>query len=368
MALEDIEKLKARLEKDPSSKLFVPLAEEYRKAGMYDEAIEVLLKELEKQPGYTTARVSLGKIYLERGQTEKARGEFEKVVAAVPDNLFAQKKLAEIYISTGDSERAVTCLRKVLEINSRDDEARQTLESLTGSDRKSPDEGLAEEQVMEAFEAGPVEMSAEAFAETLEAEEVVAGGEGEQPFYVEPETVETFEVPEAGRSEDVTEDISEDIEVAGTIGSADFEEYRQFGEIVTEETQEPAGDDSTMFAMPDEVRTEEPFAGLPEDSAFSFDDMLDGLTDSAGKPASSEVDVLLREADGYIDAGQYMKAVEIFSGVLDTDPDNSKVRQRVEELKYYLKMIGKDTASLVGRLEGFYEGLRNRRDEFFGSS
>ncbi|MEC4685137.1 MAG: tetratricopeptide repeat protein [Nitrospirota bacterium] len=325
MALEDIEKLKARLEKDPSSKLFVPLAEEYRKAGMYDEAIEVLLEELHKQPAYTTARVSLGKIYLERGQTEKARGEFEKVIAAVPDNLFAQKKLAEIYNSAGDTEKAAVCLRKVLEINPHDDEARQTLEILTGSARKSPEE---------------------------------------QPFYVEPEPVETFEVPDTGRSEDV----SEDIEVAGTIGAAGFEEYRQFGEIVTEEVQETAGDDSPMFAMPDEVKSEEPFAGITDDSAFSFDDMLDGLTDSAGKPASSEVDALLREADGYIDAGRYMKAVEIFQGVLDTDPDNSKVRQRVEELKYYLKMIGKDTGSLVGRLEGFYEGLRNRGDEFFGSS
>lgn len=339
MALEDIEKLKARLEKDPSSKLFVPLAEEYRKAGMYDEAIEVLLEELHKQPAYTTARVSLGKIYLERGQTEKARGEFEKVIAAVPDNLFAQKKLAEIYNSAGDTEKAVVCLRKVLEINPRDEEAKQTLEILTGSARKSPEEGVMEQEVVE-------------------------GAAEEQPFYIEPEPVETIEVPDTGRSEDV----SEDIEVAGTIGAADFEEYRQFGEIVAEEVQETAGDDSPMFAMPDEVKSEEPFAGIADDSAFSFDDMLDGLTDSAGKPASSEVDALLREADGYIDAGQYMKAVEIFQGVLDTDPDNSKVRQRVEELKYYLKMIGKDTGSLVGRLEGFYEGLRNRGNEFFGSS
>ncbi len=364
MALEDIEKLKARLEKDPSSKLFVPLAEEYRKAGMYDEAIEVLLEELHKQPAYTTARVSLGKIYLERGQTEKARGEFEKVIAAVPDNLFAQKKLAEIYNSAGDTEKAVVCLRKVLEINPRDEEAKQTLEILTGSARKSPESGVMEQEAAQAYESGPAGMSAEEVAETVEAEEVVEGAAEEQPFYIEPEPVETIEVPDTGRSEDV----SEDIEVAGTIGAADFEEYRQFGEIVAEEAQETAGDDSPMFAMPDEVKSEEPFAGIADDSAFSFDDMLDGLTDSAGKPASSEVDAFLREADGYIDAGQYMKAVEIFQGVLDTDPDNSKVRQRVEELKYYLKMIGKDTGSLVGRLEGFYEGLRNRGNEFFGSS
>lgn len=358
MALEDIEKLKTRLEKDPHSKLFVPLAEEYRKAGMYDEAIEVLLKELQKQPAYTTARVSLGKIYLETGQTEMARGEFEKVIAAVPDNLFAQKKLAEIYNSIGDTERAVVCLRKVLEINPRDEEAKETLEILTDSVQKSP-EGDTEQEV----ESVPAEMSAEGFKETVEAEELEDSAEG-QPFCLDLEPVETIEFPDVGRSED----ISENIEVAETIEPADFEEYKQFGELVAEEIHETARNDSPMFAMPDEVKSEEPFAGMADDSAFSFDDMLEGLTGSSGKPAPSDVDALLIKADGYIDAGQYMKAVEIFQGVLDTDPDNSKVRQRVEELKYYLKMIGKDTGSLVGRLEGFCEGLRNRGNEFFGSS
>jgi len=347
MALEDIEKLKARLEKDPSSKLFVPLAEEYRKAGMYDEAIEVLLKELQKQPSYTTARVSLGKIYLETGQTAEARGEFEKVVAAVPDNLFAQKKLAEIYNSTGDTEKAVVCLQKVLEINPRDEEARETLEALTGAVRKPPEEG--------ALETGSVEISAEA------VEAVEEGRAEEHPFYIEPEAVETIEFPDAGMSEYA----SEDIELAETSGD---EEYRRFSESEAEEAHGTAGADSSMFAMPDEVRPEEPFTGISDDSAFNFDDMLDGLTDAAGKPDSSEVDALLKEADGFIDAGQYMKAVDIYSGVLDTDPDNKRVRQRVEELKYYLKMIGKDTGSLIGRLEAFYEGLKNRRDEFFGSS
>ncbi|MEK7789333.1 MAG: hypothetical protein AAB283_05390, partial [Planctomycetota bacterium] len=61
MALEDIEKLKEKLKKDPNSKLFVPLAEEYRKKGMLDEAISVLMTGITSQPGYTSARVSLGK-------------------------------------------------------------------------------------------------------------------------------------------------------------------------------------------------------------------------------------------------------------------------------------------------------------------
>jgi hypothetical protein len=50
MAIDDIERLKEKIDKDPDSKLFVPLAEEYKKAGMFDEAIDVLTICLERQP------------------------------------------------------------------------------------------------------------------------------------------------------------------------------------------------------------------------------------------------------------------------------------------------------------------------------
>ena len=101
MSSKDIEKLKERVDKDPNSKLFVPLAEEYRKEGLVEEAIKVLQDGLERQPGYMSARVALGKIYLEKGMPQEARGEFENVIKAIPDNLYAHKKLAEIYRDTG---------------------------------------------------------------------------------------------------------------------------------------------------------------------------------------------------------------------------------------------------------------------------
>ena len=107
MAIEDIERLKEKLDKDPNSKLFVPLAEEYKKAGMLDEAIDVLTKGLESQPAYLSARVSLGKIYIEKGMLDEARTEFEKVISVIPDNLYAHKKLAEIYKDRGQKEEAI---------------------------------------------------------------------------------------------------------------------------------------------------------------------------------------------------------------------------------------------------------------------
>ena len=127
MSSEEIERLREKIEKDPNSKLFVPLAEEYKKAGMYDEAIDALIKGLEKQPSYLSARVSLGKIYVERGMLADALAEFEKVIAAIPENLYAHKKLAEIYRELGDKDKAIKEFRTVLKLNPLDEWAATSL-------------------------------------------------------------------------------------------------------------------------------------------------------------------------------------------------------------------------------------------------
>ncbi|MFA6054815.1 MAG: tetratricopeptide repeat protein, partial [Thermodesulfovibrionales bacterium] len=140
MALEDIERLKEKISRDPNSKLFVPLAEEYKKAGMLDEAIEVLTGGLENQPGYLSARVSLGKIFIDRGMPLEARTEFEKVIAAIPDNLYAHKKLAEIYKELGDKDKATKELRTVLKLNPLDDWAAASLSEIEQQPATPPEE------------------------------------------------------------------------------------------------------------------------------------------------------------------------------------------------------------------------------------
>jgi tetratricopeptide (TPR) repeat protein len=127
MALEEIERLKEKVNKDPNSKLFVPLAEEYKKIGMIGEAIETLMNGLERHPSYMSAHVSLGKIYLDKGKLDEASSEFEKVVSAIPDNLYAHKKLAEIYGALGMMEEATEEFKIVLKLNPLDWDAEKNL-------------------------------------------------------------------------------------------------------------------------------------------------------------------------------------------------------------------------------------------------
>ena len=145
MTNEDFEKLKKKVEKDPGSKLVVPLADEYKKRGLPDDAVEVLLKTMERLPDYPAARVALGKIYIDKGMLAEAREEFEKVVKLTPDNLLAHKRLAEIYKKQGEDDRAVEQCVIVLGLNPDDEEAQKALQELRPEmSDTAPEEGEAE--------------------------------------------------------------------------------------------------------------------------------------------------------------------------------------------------------------------------------
>jgi tetratricopeptide (TPR) repeat protein len=92
-----IDELRRRVEKDPASIAFAQLAEEYRRAGDYDEAIRVSRTGLAQHPGYLSARVTLGRALLEIHQLEEAEIELEQVVRAAPDNLAAIRALADLH-------------------------------------------------------------------------------------------------------------------------------------------------------------------------------------------------------------------------------------------------------------------------------
>jgi tetratricopeptide (TPR) repeat protein len=118
----DIAGLTERISKDPKSKLFVPLAEEYRKTGDIEMAIYVLMEGLKNNPDYVTAQSSLGKFLLINGDLAGAQAEFEKVVTAVPDNLMAQRKLGDIYIIQNRPQDALVNYKKVFAFNPKDEE------------------------------------------------------------------------------------------------------------------------------------------------------------------------------------------------------------------------------------------------------
>jgi tetratricopeptide (TPR) repeat protein len=368
MSLKEIEKLREKVEKDPNSKLFVPLAEEYRKEGMLDEAVDVLLKGIESQPGYMSARVSLGKIYLEKGMPGEARAEFENVVRSIPDNLYAQKKLAEIYRDMGEKDLAIQSYRAVLKLNAMDEEALDILKTLESSGEEAPSSaGMpgATPETVEApgsVEAFPHAEGAEAPVD-IQAPEELLPEQGEESGRTEDE-LKAFKESLFGTAEALKED-------TGESGMGAEETL----EVINEHAEEPDSDVSfgeVAAALKDEgealeIAEEEP-GGAGGEELILAEEVESLEEDVTGAAAPKQKGPTIEEADRRISEGNYAGAMNTYRNILTLHPDDKRTLQRLEELKVLLKLLGKDKEALIERLDAFLESMEKRRDEFLRRS
>lgn len=126
-----IEELRRRIEKDPASIAFAQLAEEYRRAGQYEEAARVCRAGLDKHPTYLSARVTLGRALIELGQFEEARTELNQVLRSAPENLAAIRGLAEIHQRRGNLGEALRQYQAALGIAKHDPEIEESVQDLS---------------------------------------------------------------------------------------------------------------------------------------------------------------------------------------------------------------------------------------------
>ncbi|HWR97837.1 MAG TPA: tetratricopeptide repeat protein, partial [Candidatus Methanoperedens sp.] len=120
------------LAKDPNSRVFAPLAEAYRKAGLLDDAIETALEGLTVHPNYLGGRVALGRALFEKGRHAEAAVELRKVIASAPDNIIAHKVLGQVALAQGDLPGAEKCFKMVMLLDPRDQEAKKVLADIGG--------------------------------------------------------------------------------------------------------------------------------------------------------------------------------------------------------------------------------------------
>ncbi len=108
-----LDDLKARWEREPLSRAFVPLAEEYRRLGRFPEAEKTCREGLQRHPNYHSARVLLGRTLLELDRLDEAAEEFRRVLESEPQNLLAGRLLAGIYRSQGRWGDALETFRRL---------------------------------------------------------------------------------------------------------------------------------------------------------------------------------------------------------------------------------------------------------------
>lgn len=134
----EIDRLATAVAKDPRSKEFLPLADEYIKAGMWQEAAAVLEDGLKVYPGFVTAMAALGRVYDQLGQAAKAKAILEDVVKQRPDNLRAHRILAKLYQIEGHHELALRSCTAILNANPFDEDALSLKRTITGTAADEP--------------------------------------------------------------------------------------------------------------------------------------------------------------------------------------------------------------------------------------
>src|SRR5947207_6320555 len=125
-----VEDLRRRVQKDPASIAFAQLAEECRRAGQHQEAVDVCRAGLALHPGYLSARVTLGRALIELNDLETAVDELRTVLKSAPENLAAIRGVAEIHHRRGELGDALAQYRAALALARNDPDLQQTVSEL----------------------------------------------------------------------------------------------------------------------------------------------------------------------------------------------------------------------------------------------
>lgn len=156
----EITRLSKRFYQNPRSKIFVHLADAYRKNNMIDEALEVLKNGLRYHPNYPLAHLIRGKCFFNKTMFAKAKESFEKALELDPQNLVALRMLAQTCELLQDEEGQIIAYRTILGIDPSDDVAKRRFEQLVSSERERPlytkeeaEEYERRNDVMKALEA-----------------------------------------------------------------------------------------------------------------------------------------------------------------------------------------------------------------------
>lgn len=316
-----IDELRARWEADPSSRVFVQLAEEYRRQGQTDDAIAVLEKGLADQPNYVSALVALGRCRLDAGDASGAVEILSRVTEQDASHPLAGKLLVQAHLQTGEIDEAAKRLDLYRMMADSDPEIEELESRLREArDNEARDKSSTGESVEPETDEAPEPTAPEpATPELAASEPAVAGLEDLELSFEDPEGMsKTDDVFDLGPSEpaagpqDGPFGLSED--TAGPAQRVQPGAGEPFGELLVEaelkRLSERLGDEGIFELAEPEIEPPP-------------------LPDTRGEDREEATVTLGRL---YMAQGHRAEAVRIFRSILERDPDNEISRQALTEL------------------------------------
>src|SRR5262245_60974419 len=104
---DDIAAMTAQLARDPTSLVFIPLADALRRRGQLDPALTVALRGLARYPAVADAYDTVARIHTDRGDGDAAFDAWTNALRLSSDHLGAHKGLAFLYYRSGDFDRSI---------------------------------------------------------------------------------------------------------------------------------------------------------------------------------------------------------------------------------------------------------------------
>jgi len=396
-----IEELKFKLKNDPKSRLFYPLAEELRKIGRFEDAEQYLRAGLAHHASYLSAWVSLGRILREIDKDQEAVEALKHALTVDPGNMVAAKLLAETYYDLGDKVEAIKKYKLVHALLPADDEISAKIEQLH-RELNPPRIAVVEpppsivEQPKPAFRV--LEPPPPAVEEMFSSDAI-----GEPPYQATEDETFAPEPPpvreddrgrDAAPHEDLFDAASEappppvSIEPtmveSGSLRSAADVDHRQAMSIfefsppaekfsgdedVISGTREDASGSSAFdwsSSQADRPADAQDFNEAPEysrpDSPGLYNlsetaepEESDSRAEAAGK--DDEITATSTMADLYAQQGHQDAAREIYERLLEKDPGNAGLKQRLAEVSSSGGRSAEQNVS-VERLQGWLRKIK----------
>lgn len=282
-------------QKKPKSRVFAPLAETYRKLGMYDEALKILREGMKFHPAYTLAYIVLAHIYYDQQNYELAYNTVRPFVTDNLENITLQKLFARICINLGYLEEALQTFKYLLLINPKDQYVSEQVKLLE-------DDLLVKEENEE--EAGFVEKRMSSFNDD------------------------------------------------GDWIQVDFGRGRRLSDVNEADMWDMKKDQSPLEKFKEDIdqsKLDVPKADLED--IYYHEDYDDEEDATEAEEVKTDPIITHTLVDLYCKQGHFDKALDILDSILKLHPEDSATEKRAEEIRELINSQAKLTDDSIRRIE-----------------
>ncbi len=301
-------------ERDPDGRGFAPLADAYRRAGDFRQALELVNDGLDRLPTFATGHVVSASVHFEAGLVEEAQLAASRALELDSENVRALRTLADALTAQGDEAGASEARARLHTLEPPEDEA-----AVEPAEESAPvaEPEVVTETVEEAEEEAPaLDIGAlapeEPEAAALEEEEAPALDIGA----LAPEEPEAVALEQEGAP-------------ALDIGALAPEEP----EVAEEEEEVAALDVGALAPEEPEAAAEEEEAPVMDIGALAPDEPAEPW-EAEPEPEAAEPPIYTRTmAELYVRQGLVEQAMDVYRHLLESRPDDAELQARLAELE-----------------------------------